>query len=104
MAWTKFHFYAFWGEATQRILLPLWRLDQHVEGNMGCWTGLPDGIFSNQKIPIFEGLAMKDVGIFCGQLVYFVAIWYILWLFGIFSQFWYDVHRKIWQPWCWKLG
>jgi hypothetical protein len=23
-------------------------------------------------------------GIFCGRLVYFVAIWYILWLFGIF--------------------
>jgi hypothetical protein len=23
-------------------------------------------------------------GIFCGHLVYFVAIWYILWPFGIF--------------------
>jgi hypothetical protein len=29
-----------------------------------------------------EGLAMEDVGIFYGHLVYFVAIWCILWLFG----------------------
>jgi hypothetical protein len=45
-------------------------------------------------------------GIFCGHLVYFVAIWYILWPFGIvcfhlviLSPFWYVVERKIWQPW-----
>jgi hypothetical protein len=30
------------------------------------------------------GLAMEGAGIFYGHLVYFVAIWYILWLFGIF--------------------
>jgi hypothetical protein len=38
-------------------------------------TGLPDGIFSNQKSQfgkLLEGLAMEDVGIF-------IAIWYILW-------------------------
>jgi hypothetical protein len=30
----------------------------------------------------------------------FVAIWYILWSFGIFfGIFWYVVPRKIWQPW-----
>jgi hypothetical protein len=49
--------------------------------------GLPDGIFSNQKSQfgkILKGLAMEDVGIFYGQLVYlfyghfvyFVVIWY----------------------------
>jgi hypothetical protein len=27
---------------------------------------------------------MGDVGIFCAYLVYFVAIWYIPWQFGIF--------------------
>jgi hypothetical protein len=25
---------------------------------------------------------MEDVGVFYGHLVYFKAIWYILWLFG----------------------
>jgi hypothetical protein len=48
---------------------------------------LTDGIFSNQKSRfglILEGLAMDDVGMFYGHLVYFMAIWYILWLFGIF--------------------
>jgi hypothetical protein len=38
-------------------------------------------------------------GIFYGHLVYFVAIWCILLLFGIFFPFWYVVPRKIWQPW-----
>jgi hypothetical protein len=33
-----------------------------------------------------------------GYLVYFMALWYILWSFGIFSPFWYIVERKIWQP------
>jgi hypothetical protein len=27
---------------------------------------------------------MEDVGLFCGHLVYFVAIWSILWPFGLF--------------------
>jgi hypothetical protein len=42
-------------------------------------------------------------GIFCGHLVYFVAIWvyfmairYILWSF--WRMFWYVVPRKTWQP------
>jgi hypothetical protein len=42
---------------------------------------------SKPKIPFWvnlsEGLAMEDVGIFYGHLVYFMAIWYILWPFGI---------------------
>jgi hypothetical protein len=47
---------------------------------------LPDGIFSNQKSKfgkIFEGLAEEDFGLFYGNLVYFTAIWYILWPVGI---------------------
>jgi hypothetical protein len=42
---------------------------------------LPDGLFSNQKSQIgkiLEGIAMKDVDKFCGHLVYFKAIWYIV--------------------------
>jgi hypothetical protein len=31
-----------------------------------------------------QALAVEDVGIFHGHLVYFMAIWYILWPFGIF--------------------
>jgi hypothetical protein len=43
-------------------------------------TGLPDGLFSNQN---------PNLGIFGGafdwkMLIYFKAVWYILWSFGIF--------------------
>jgi hypothetical protein len=45
---------------------------------------LPDGIFSNRKIPILQGLSMEDVryikcllGRSYGHLVFLVAIWYI---------------------------
>jgi hypothetical protein len=48
-----------------------------------------------------EGLAIEDVRIFYGHLVYFTAIWSVLWPFGIlygylvyFSPFWYVVPRK----------
>jgi hypothetical protein len=63
---------------------------------------LPDGLFLNQKSQfgkILEGLVLEDVGIFRGHFVYFTAKWYILWSFGIYFLFWYDVPRKIWQPW-----
>jgi hypothetical protein len=52
-------------------------------------------MFSNQKSQfgkIFEGLEMEVVGIICdlwsiyGHFEYFMTIWYILWLFGIFYQ------------------
>jgi hypothetical protein len=46
---------------------------------------LPGGLFSNKKYQfgkILEGLAMEDVGIFYGHLVYFMAIWSILWPSG----------------------
>jgi hypothetical protein len=48
---------------------------------------LPDGVFSKQKSQfgyILEGLAMEDVGMFYGHLVYFTAYWYIVCPFGIF--------------------
>jgi disulfide bond formation protein DsbB len=48
---------------------------------------------------------MEDVGICHGPLVYFTAIWYILWMLGIFCgnlvyffAFWYVLPCKIWQP------
>jgi hypothetical protein len=42
---------------------------------------------------------MEDVGIpIYGQMVYFMAIWYNFWSFGIFFPIWYVVPRKIWQP------
>jgi hypothetical protein len=41
---------------------------------------------------ILEGLVLENVVylcicIFCGRLVYFVVIWYILWSFGIFLSY-----------------
>jgi hypothetical protein len=49
-------------------------------------TGLPDGIFSNQKSQIgqiFRGFQWKRLAVF-GHLVYFTDIWYNLQPFGIF--------------------
>jgi hypothetical protein len=48
-------------------------------------TGLPDGVFSNQKSQsgqLLEGLTMENVGIFYGHMEYFTAMCYIFWLFG----------------------
>jgi hypothetical protein len=39
----------------------------------------------NPNLCIFlERLGMKNIGLCCGHLAYFVAIWYIVWPFGIF--------------------
>jgi hypothetical protein len=75
-----------------------------------CFTGLPDGLFSNQKSQfgsILDGLAKENLDIFYDHFVYFTAIGNILWPFGIFcgnlvylSPFWYFGPRKIWQPGC----
>jgi hypothetical protein len=64
-------------------------------------TGLPDGLFSNQKIPIWVGTfwralvyemriyfmavwnILRTFGIFYDNLVHFVLIWYIFSGFGI---------------------
>jgi hypothetical protein len=32
---------------------------------------------------------LRPFGIFCGILVYFMVIWYILWHFVLFMAFWY---------------
>jgi hypothetical protein len=48
-------------------------------------AGLPDGIFAYQKSKRrcgqleYFGIFYEVFGIFCGDLVYFVVIWYILW-------------------------
>jgi hypothetical protein len=57
---------------------------------------LPDGLFSNQKSQfgkILEDLAMEEVGLFYGHLVYFmwllyfVAIWqHVMVIFGMLYQ------------------
>jgi hypothetical protein len=62
-----------------------------------------------KKIPIrvnIGGLAIDNVVIFYGRLVYFTSVGYILRPFGMFYgyllsfiPFWYVVPRKIWQPW-----
>jgi hypothetical protein len=49
---------------------------------------LPDGIISTQFGYILEGLAMEDVGIFCGHLVYFKV--FLLY----FLPFWYVVPTR----------
>jgi hypothetical protein len=52
-------------------------------------TGMPDGIFSNQKSQFWqileEGLRVENAGIFYGHLEYFTDIWNILRTFGIFN-------------------
>jgi hypothetical protein len=58
-------------------------------------------IFSIQKLPIWVNF--EDVGTLYGHLVYFTAIWYIIWPFGIFFMCWYFVPRKIWQPCDWVI-
>jgi hypothetical protein len=49
---------------------------------------------------------MEFVGIFYGDLVHLVVLYYILWTIGIVRgklvylfPLWYFVPRKIWQPW-----
>jgi hypothetical protein len=48
-------------------------------------AGLPDDIFSSQKSRfglILDGLATEDIGrigMYIDNLLYFMAIWYILW-------------------------
>jgi hypothetical protein len=60
--------------------------------------GLPDGLFSNQKMPFFEGFGMEifgvfrchlvfncNYGIFYGQLTFLLPFWYFL-NFGLLDQ------------------
>jgi hypothetical protein len=69
----------------------------------GCEAGLPDGLFSNPKIPILGKVwrvllwkilvyfmiiwsILLLLEIFYGHLVYFVVMWYIFPRFGILYQ------------------
>jgi hypothetical protein len=54
-------------------------------------TGLPDGIFSNQKIQfgqLLEGLGMENVATINNHLEYNMAIWHILRPFGNLEVIW----------------
>jgi hypothetical protein len=44
------------------------------------------------------GMFYGTFGQFYGHLVYFVAIWYILWLLAIFLPVLVCCTKKIWQP------
>jgi hypothetical protein len=64
------------------------------------FSGLPDGIFENQKYHcgyILEGLGLENViGIFYGNLMHFMALWYILWY--IFYRFGMSYQEKSGSP------
>jgi hypothetical protein len=59
-------------------------------------SGLPDGLFSNQKYKfgkILEGFIMEHAGIFYAHSEHFTVIWYILWPFGNVVLIWYIFPR-----------
>jgi hypothetical protein len=74
-------------------------------------VGVARGLIFKPKICTYLGKFCRDLQsktfvTFYGDLVYFTAIWYSLWPFGIlygylvyFFPFWYVVPKKIWQPW-----
>jgi hypothetical protein len=75
--------------------------------------GLADGLFSYQThqfccVHIFWEnwkcwSLLRPFGIFCGQFLNFMPLWYIFCHLRFFPPFWYIVSSKIWQPWCkWK--
>jgi hypothetical protein len=59
-----------------------------LPGDKLSWDKLPLSLIF---IPdyIVEGFGMENVGIFYDNMVYFTAIWYILWPFGIVCVNWY---------------
>jgi hypothetical protein len=71
-------------------------LGNSVEHQFASISGLPDGFKPKSQFGYILGLGMDNVdmfyvlfygGTFYGHLVYFIAIWYILWSFGIFDPF-----------------
>jgi hypothetical protein len=75
-------------------------------GSSEAEPGLPDGLFSNQKIPIWVNFGgscnglVHFMGLFYDYWVYFVAIWHISHMYGhlvYFFPFWYVLLRQIWQ-------
>jgi hypothetical protein len=71
--------------------------DSAADDEIGSQKGLPDGIFSNQKFQFWE-IAMEDVGIFFGHLVYLKTICYIYGYLVDFFPFGSVILEKIWQP------
>jgi hypothetical protein len=54
-------------------------------------SGLPDGLFSNQKSQFgkkFQGLGLESLDIFMDKLRYFMTIWYFVCLFGTVFRLW----------------
>jgi hypothetical protein len=85
------------------------RFNLHLERNFDTEiSGLPDGIFSNQKVNFgsFWQASERNIltslwpfGILCGHLLYFIAVWYILdKLLYLFPNFGILYQEKIWQP------
>jgi hypothetical protein len=70
-----------------------WRFRQHFCGNQVCQM-----VYFQTKNPnlgkFWRVLQWKLLAHFC-RLVYFTAIWYILWSFDMFPPFWYVVPSKI---------
>jgi hypothetical protein len=73
-------------------------------------SGLPYVWFVfKPKIPIWVNFGgpyigkclyiLLSLGIFYGDLGYFMTFWNILYSFGTFVRLWYHVPIKIWQPW-----
>jgi hypothetical protein len=80
-----------------QVLWKAWR-KKATDGLRPVLSGLPDGLFSYQKIPMWvflEGIGMENAAIFYEHLVYLrpFGIRYgnmdRLRVFGIFSPFWY---------------
>jgi hypothetical protein len=78
----------------------------HFRGscNGRCWVYFRDIWYILRPVDTIYGHLIQFRYV---HLVYFVAIWYIVWTFGIFcgnwvcfSPYWYIVKRKIWQPCC----
>jgi hypothetical protein len=64
-------------------VLPVYRLARRRQTmTSDSKPGLPDGLFSNQKIPIWVNFGRPYVD--GKMLIYFMAFWNILRTFGIF--------------------
>jgi hypothetical protein len=87
------------GKGCWRSLLAVINLQMEEKNlflSLGCKSGLPDGILSNQKSQfgyILVGLRMENVGIFYGNFEYYTANWYILRPLGNGVFIWYIFPR-----------
>jgi hypothetical protein len=114
-------FWYSWGNSETRHQLFIFSCKWILQSPFFPDPGLPDGIVSNQ-ISIWVNFGescnsryivgifhvyyftviwytyLQSFDIFCSQLVYFLVIWNIFWLFGAFFPFWYVASSRIWQP------